>query len=167
MSKEVYITKAAKFLPNNPVANEEMEEYLGLIHHTHSKSKRIVLRNNGIKSRYYAIDKNGNATHTNSEMAALAVRKLMDNDAEKINSIQLLCCGTSTPDQMMPSHGVMVHGWLPEAGAIEVVSPSGNCCSGMHALKYAWMSVKLEGVDNAVVTGSERCSGILRHDVFE
>jgi len=28
---------------------------------------------------------------------------------------------------MMPSHGVMVHGWLPEAEAIEVVSPSGVC----------------------------------------
>ena len=91
----------------------------------------------------------------------------MDNDPEKIKAMDLLCCGTSTPDQMMPSHGVMVHGWLPEASAIEVVSPSGVCCSGMHALKYAWMSVRLGEAKNAVASGSERLSRILRSAVFE
>ena len=74
-------------------------------------------------------------------MTASAIRKLLDNDPEQIK-IDLLACGTSSPDQMMPSHGVMVHGELPETRAIEVVSPSGVCCAGMHALKYAYMSVK-------------------------
>lgn len=167
MTNEVYITNAGKFLPNQPVSNDEMEDYLGMIHHLSSKSRRIVLRNNGIKSRYYAIDKNGVATHTNSQMASLAIRNMMDNDPEKIKAIDLLCCGTSSPDQMMPSHGVMVHGWLPESSAIEVVSPSGVCCSGMHALKYAWMAVRLGEAKNAVASGSERLSRILRSDVFE
>lgn len=167
MSNEVYITRAAKFLPNEPIANEDMESYLGLIHGTPSKSKRIVLRNNGIKTRYYAIDKEGNPTHTNSQMVALAIRTMFNNNAEQIKAIDLLSCGTSTPDQMMPSHGVMVHGWLPESSAIEVVSPSGVCCSGMHALKYAWMSVRLGEKKNAVASGSERLSRILRSDVFE
>ena len=99
-------------------------------------------------------------------MTALAVRNLFKN-SEELKKIDLLSCGTSTPDQMMPSHGVMVHGWLPETRAIEVVSPSGVCCSGMHALKYAWMSVKLGQAKNAVATGSERLSRILRSDVFE
>ena len=26
-----YISKAAKFMPNNPVCNDEMEDYLGMI----------------------------------------------------------------------------------------------------------------------------------------
>ncbi len=167
MSQEVYITKAAKFLPNKPIANDEMELFLGLINGKPSKSRGIVLRNNGIKCRYYAMDKNGNATHTNSQMAALAVKQLFNNNAKEISSIDLLSCGTSSPDQLMPSHGVMVHGWLPETNEIEVVSPSGNCCSGMHALKYAWMSVKLGQAKNAVVTGSERLSRIMRADSFE
>ena len=167
MNNEVYITKAAKFLPNNPISNDEMEAYLGLIHEQPSKSKRIVLRNNGIKCRYYAMDKDGHATHTNSQMVSLAIRNMFNNDAKKISEIDLLSCGTSTPDQMMPSHGVMVHGWLPESSAIEVVSPSGVCCSGMHALKYAWMSVKLGQSKNAVAAGSERLSRILRSDTFE
>ena len=166
MINEVYIYNISKFLPNNPISNDEMEDYLGLINHKISKSKNIVLQNNGIKSRYYAIDKNGICTHTNSQMTALAVRNLFKN-SEELKKIDLLSCGTSTPDQMMPSHGVMVHGWLPETRAIEVVSPSGVCCSGMHALKYAWMSVKLGQAKNAVATGSERLSRILRSDVFE
>lgn len=165
--KEVYITRTSHFLPNNPVSNDEIEEYLGLINGKESKSKWLVLRNNKITRRFYAMEKGGKPTHTNAEMAALAVRHLFKQDPELLNQIQLLACGTSSPDQMMPSHGVMVHGWLPETGAIEVVSPSGNCCSGMHALKFAHMSIAMGHVTNAVTTGSERLSRILYHDTFE
>ena len=167
MQNEVYITNAAIFLPNQAVPNEEMEAYLGLIHKQQSKSKRIVLRNNGIRQRFYAIDKNGNATHTNAQMASLAIRNLFKNEPRRLSSIDLLCCGTSSPDQIMPAHGVMVHGWLPETNEIEVISPAGNCCSGMHALKYAFMSVKLGQSQNAVVTGSERLSRILYSETYE
>jgi 3-oxoacyl-[acyl-carrier-protein] synthase-3 len=163
----VYITRTANFLPNKPVLNDEMEDYLGLINDKPSKARKIVLRNNGIKRRYYAIDKNGKATHTNAEMTALAVRSLFSDDPGGLQSIELLSCGTSSPDQMMPSHGVMVHGFLPESGAIEVVSPSGVCCASMHALKYAYMAVKTGDVQKAVATGSERFSRSLRSDVFE
>jgi 3-oxoacyl-[acyl-carrier-protein] synthase-3 len=166
-SNQVYITKTANFLPNTPISNDEMEEYLGLINGKPSKSKRIVLRSNGIKRRFYAINKEGKATHTNSQMTSLAIRTLFDNKAADLKSIQLISCGTSTPDQMMPSHGVMVHGWLPESNPIEVVSPSGVCCAGMHALKYAYMAIKSGEVQNAVATGSERLSRVLRSEVFE
>jgi 3-oxoacyl-[acyl-carrier-protein] synthase-3 len=56
----------------------------------------------------------------------------------------------------------MVHGWLPGSNAVEVVSPSGVCCAGMHAFKYAFMSVKTGTVNNAVATGSERFSAAIR-----
>ncbi len=164
---EVYITNTSIFLPNDPVLNDDMELYLGYINGKPSKSKKIVLRNNGIKTRYYALNKEGKATHSNAEMAAQAVRSLFDNDAQRLREIELLSCGTSSPDQMMPSHGVMVHGCLPETRAIEVVSPSGVCCAGMHAFKYAYMAVKTGDVSNAVATGSERFSGSLVANVFD
>ncbi len=167
MLNEVYITNTSIFLPNDPVSNEEMELYLGYINGKPSKSKKIVLRNNGIKTRYYALNKEGKATHSNAEMTAQAVRRLFDNDGQKLREIELLSCGTSSPDQMMPSHGVMVHGCLPETRSIEVVSPSGVCCAGMHAFKYAYMAVKTGDVGNAVATGSERFSGSLVANVFE
>ena len=163
----VYITGTASYFPNEVIQNEEMETYLGLIDGKPSKSRRIVLRNNGIKQRYYALDKEGNSTHTNARLTSLAIRKLFQDHPEEIKSIQLLSCGTSSPDQMMPSHGVMVHGELPETKNIEVVSPSGVCCAGMHAIKYAYMAIKTGEVENAVATGSERLSAVLQADKFE
>ena len=164
---EAYITRIAKFLPNQSVSNEEMEEYLGFINGKPSKSKAIVLRNNGIKNRYYALKKDGVATHTNAEMAALAVKGLFKNNPEDIKKIDLLSCATSSPDQLMPSHGVMVHGYLPETSSVEVVSPSGVCCAGMHAFKYAYMSVKIGDKKKAVSCASERLSPVLRSEQFE
>jgi 3-oxoacyl-[acyl-carrier-protein] synthase-3 len=61
----------------------------------------------------------------------------------------------------------MAHGWLPEMEAIEVVSPSGVCCAGMHAVKYAYLAIKSGEVHKAVAAGSERFSGLLVSDVFE
>ena len=167
MFNQVYITNTSAYFPNNPVSNEEMEEYLGYINGKPSKSKKIVLHNNAIVNRYYALDKQGRPTHTNAQMTALAVRGLFDNAAERLKEIELLSCGTSSPDQLMPSHGVMTHGWLPEAGGIEVVSPSGVCCAGMHALKFAYLAIKAGEAKSAVATGSERFSGLLVADVFE
>ena len=164
---KVYITNTSVFLPNNPISNDEMESYLGLINQNPSKSKGIVLRNNGIKNRYYALTKEGLPTHTNAEMTALAVRALFDNKEEGLKSIQFLSCGTSSPDQMMPSHAVMTHGWLPETGNIEVVSSAGVCCAGMHAFKHAYLAIKAGEKQNAVATGSERFSASLVSKIYE
>ena len=126
---EVYILNTANYFPNDPVSNDDMEQYLGLINESPSKSRRIVLRNNGIKTRYYALTREGKPTHSNAQMTSLAVRALLGKEKAALPGVGLLACGTSSPDQLMPSHGVMVHGELPELGAIEVVSPSGVCCA--------------------------------------
>jgi len=165
--REVYINNTSSYFPNDPVSNDEMEEYLGYINNTPSRSKAIVLRNNGIKRRFYALTKEGIATHTNAQLTALAVRKLFDNKPEKLNAIRLLSCGTSSPDQIMPSHGVMVHGWIPEITNAEVVSPSGVCCAGMHAFKYAYLATKTGDSQFTVATGSERFSRSLVAANFE
>jgi 3-oxoacyl-[acyl-carrier-protein] synthase III len=164
---EVYITNTAAFFPNNPVSNDEMEDYLGYINDAPSRSKAIVLRNNGIKNRFYALDKQGKPTHTNAQMTAEAVKALFKDNPEGIKNIELLSTGTSTPDQLMPSHGVMVHGYLPETKPFEVVSPSGVCCAGMHAFKYAYLATKAGEVQQSVATGSERFSLSLISSNFE
>lgn len=164
--RDVYITRTSAFMPNDPIGNDEIEDYMGLINGKRSRAKNIVLRNNGIKRRFYALDKEGNTTHSNAELAALSVKALFKDDPSQLQDVDLLCCGTSSPDQMMPSHGVMVHGCLPESQAIEVISPSGNCCSGMHALKYAFMSLRTGDAELAVSTGSERTSKLLHANTY-
>lgn len=165
--QEVYITNTSSFLPNKVVGNDEIEEFMGMINGVASRTKSLILRNNKIKERYYAIDKEGNTTHTNAQMVANAVRNLLDQDSGLKEDLDLLACGTSSPDQLMPSHAVMVHGELPELGSIEVVSPAGVCCSGMHALKYAYMSIKSGDKTTAITTGSERLGKTLRAEHYQ
>ena len=149
---EVYITKIAKYMPNEVVHNDQMEDYLGLINEAASKTKYLILRNNKITKRYYALDKKGNATHSNAELTAEAIREMLKNSPEEIKEVDLLACGTSSPDQMMPSHAVMVHGCLPESNYIEVVSPAGVCCAGMHSFKYAYLALKSGDKKKAIAT---------------
>lgn len=162
---EVYITRSAKFLPNEPVSNDEMDAYLGLIDGVPSKGKSLTLRNNGIKSRYYSVDKSGKSTHNNATMTALAVEKLTNSSFTK-NDIEVLACGTTTPDNILPSHASMVHGEL-KSKPMELISPSGSCCAGMQALKFGYLSVLSGNSKNAVCTGSEKASSWLRAEQFE
>ncbi|MFO7594630.1 MAG: beta-ketoacyl-ACP synthase III [Pseudomonadota bacterium] len=163
MTRDVYITDVAAFLPNGPVSNDEMEQVLGTVNGRRSRARPLVLRNNGIKQRYYAIDKDsGELRYNNACLTAEAIRRLKLEPAK----IELLSCGTSSPDQLMPNHGVMVHGEL-DAGVCEVHSSAGICTAGMAALKYAWLSVMSGGCDNAVATGSELASTFMQSKNFE
>ncbi|MBK1735664.1 hypothetical protein CKO15_10285 [Halorhodospira abdelmalekii] len=156
-----YITGAGAFLPNAPVANEQMEALLGQLGARPSRTRRIILRNNGIVQRHYALDpQSGALTHTNAGMTAAAVRELFDTP-EALEQIELLCCGTSSPDQLMPNHAAMVHGELA-SHCLEVVATSGICMAGVAALKYAWLAVRSGEYHSAVATGSEHASSFMR-----
>ena len=160
MTKPVYITASASFLPNAPVSNDQMEQVLGMIEGTPSRARAIVLRNNGIRQRYYAIDPaTGWPSHSNARLTAEAIRGLGARGFA-LEQLQVLCCGTSSPDQLAPSHAVMVHGELGHAPC-ELNSSAGICTAGMAALKYAWLSVTSGNSQNAVATGSEQVSSYM------
>lgn len=142
-----------------------MESKLGVINGAESKARRIVLRNNQIKTRYYAIDDNGNITHNNAQLTKEAIDRLCDESFNP-EQIELISCGTSSPDQILPSHAAMVHGFLKN-GNTEINSASGACCSGMNALKFGYLSVKSGQTSNAVCTGSERTSAWMKSDIFQ
>ncbi len=162
---DVYITRASKYLPNNPVSNDEMESYLGLINEAASKARRIILRNNGIMSRYYALTKEGIPTHNNAELTNAAIQLLFDENFTD-QEMELLSCGTSTPDNFLPSHAAMVHGLLKNK-SVELNSSTGVCCAGMNSLKFGFLSVKSGNTSNAICTGSERVSSWMQADKFE
>ena len=166
MSNSVYINRFSAFFPNDPVGNDEIEQYIGLVNDKSLFAKRLVLAKNGIKSRYYALDKSGHVTHTNVEMAAKAVRGLIDEQLS-LDKVDLLACGTASPEQIMPSHGVMVHGELKGSNHTEVVSFAGSCCTGMQALKYAYFSTLTGDSENAVCVASERLSAWMTERYFE
>ena len=162
MSNEVFLTRTAAYLPLAPVGNDEMEAVLGMVGGRPSRARRIVLRNNGIQSRHYALDPaTGEPVMTNAALAAEAVRALGD-----IGPVDCLAAATSRPDQLMPGHGVMVHGELGWP-RLEVASLAGICVAGASAFKYAFMAVRAGGAQRAVAVASEMASLALRARNFD
>lgn len=162
-----FICDTASFLPNAPVSNDEMEAVLGKVNGLPSRVRKVILRNNGIRQRHYALDPaTGRVTHTNAELTAEAIRGLRSGAGDALPDFACLCCGTSTPDQLLPGHAVMVQG-LIGGRPREVISTAGICLSGVTALKYAWMSVAAGHAASAVATASETASTFVRSSFFE
>jgi len=156
----VYINNIQKFMPNEPVLNKDIEEYLGYIGGKKSKAKNIVLRSNGIKRRFYVLEKGTQRPlFTNAQLCSNAIKKLIDKDFS-LEDIECLACGTTSPDQLMPGHTLMVQGELGISG-IETISASGICLSGINALKYIYYGIKAGELQNAISCGSEASSPIL------
>ncbi len=164
-SQDVYITRIASFLPGEPVSNDEMETLLGMVGGKPSRSRKLVLRSNGIKSRHYAIDRETLLpSHSNAELTANAIRAL-EHDGFSIDQIQCISTGTSSPDQLVPNHAVMVHGELG-IPSCECMAAAGICVSGMNAMKYAYMTIAAGCHEYSVSTGSETASLSLRSHSF-
>ncbi len=161
----VYITKMSAFLPNAPVANDQIEDVLGRIGGMKSRAKNVVLRSNGIKTRHYILDpKTRQPLFTNASMTAQAIRGLED-ETFSLDEIECLSCGTTSPDYLMPNHALMTQGELG-LGACEAIATSGICLSGITAMKYAYMSIASGEHSSAVSTGSEISSMGMRAEMF-
>ena len=167
MARGAYISGWGAYLPNAPIENQQIEDVLGHMKSQSAAVKRRVLINNGITRRYYAIDPaTGAATHTNARLTAEAIKNLCQTSGFLAADIQCLSCGTSSADQIIPSHASMVHAEIGSPPC-EIASLSGVCCSGVSALKYGYLNVLAGACDNAVVTGSELASPSLRSAHFE
>ena len=159
MEKAVYINSVSTYLPNSPIANEDMEDYIGKIGGNPSRVRSIVLRQNGIKTRYYGLDKKQNLTHSNAELAKEAVCGLFENGTIP-DDLTLLACGTSTPDQLLPSHASMVHGELANF-PMEIFSSAGVCLTSLQALKICYSNILAGLHQKAVCVASELTSPAL------
>lgn len=160
-----FLRGVSAYLPGEPVDNERIEAVLGLIGGRPSRSRHRILKSNGINSRHYAIDpETGSATHSNAALTAEAIRAL-GSAGLALEEVDCLVCGTSTPDQMMPNHALMVHGELG-IPPCEVVATAGTCLSGLTAIKYAAMAVATGAARRAVAAGSELVSSLVRASNF-
>lgn len=159
MEKKVYINRIASYLPNKPISNDEMEDYIGMIGGKPSRVRSIVLRQNGIKTRYYGLDKEHKITHSNAQLAKEAV---VDLFADRVvpTDVTLLACGTSTPDQLLPSHASMVHGELGNF-PMEIFSSASVCLTSLQALKICYSNILAGLHQKAVCVASELTSPAL------
>lgn len=167
MAMTVYITDLAGFLPNAPVGNDDIEQILGMVGGKPSRSRRVTLRNNGIQTRYYAIDPHtGRYTHNTAQLAAESVRLLLRRSGLTLEQLDCLACATSGPDQLKPAHGQMVQGELG-GPPLEVITAAGVCTSGMTALRYAYLNIAAGLARNGISSGSEFASSFMRGANFD
>ena len=163
---EVYITSSGTFLPNKPVSNQEMEDFLGRINGKDSRAKERVLKQNGIKTRHYAINKNQETTHSNAQLAVHAVNNALQKSSLRSTDVELLCTGTTQADLPIPGFASMVHAGL-DFNRCEVASFQSVCASGIMALKNAYAQIKSDEKQNAVCVGSELASRLFKASRFE
>jgi 3-oxoacyl-[acyl-carrier-protein] synthase-3 len=155
------ITATGRFLPGDPVPNDEIEDYIGKAGLASSDLRGAVLANSGIKTRHYAINKNQQTLFSNTQMAAAAVREAVGRAGLGPNDVEMLAAATTAPDLMAPGHASMIHGELGYP-PMEVMTAHGICSSGMMALKAAYHQVAIGEKRNAVAVASELVSRAFR-----
>jgi 3-oxoacyl-[acyl-carrier-protein] synthase III len=166
MSDKVFITAAGKYLPGEPIANNEMEDYLGLINHKSSRTREKMLEQNGIRTRHYAIDKNQKTLISNSEMVSNAVKDCLTHSGINKSEIDFIAAATTQGDIPIPGFASMVHAELG-TGPCEIATLHGVCGSSMMAIKNAYLQVKAEGKQNAVACAGELPSRMFKAQHYE
>lgn len=166
-SGSAYITHIGKYLPGEPIQNDAMEAYLGYVNDRPSRTKARILKSNGIQQRYYALNRQQQTTISNSQMAAAAVRDTLQQADRAPQDIDLLTCGTTWPDLLVPGFASMVHGELPELAPLEATSHQGVCCAGVAAMKYAMSQIQMGHKRQAIAVASELASRLFKNTRFE
>ena len=163
-----YITSTGSYLPGKPVDNESIEQYLGSMI-GEGRIRRKILNANGIQTRYYALDKKQNVTHSLYELAAEAVKDCLSLDQNLLN-IDYLSAGTTHAPLLAPGLSSLLHDQLSKDGvishALEINSNSGICSSGAQALVNASRAVKSGDAHGAICVGVEQSSIGLRSKEF-
>lgn len=164
--RDVYINSFGCFLPGEPIGNSEMEEYLGLIGGNPSPNRAFILRQNRIRQRHYALDRNGMPQHSIASMAARAVQHAVSKAEIMLGDIGLLATSCTLGDGLVPGHASQVHAELG-IGPIEITNMQSVCASALMALKHAYLQVAAGEHAVAAVTGSEFASRYFRPEHYE
>ena len=156
---DVYITSAGAYLPGDAVANDEMAARIGVIDDQSERIGRLVLRQNKIATRYYALDETGLPQISNAAMAALAGAAALDSAGLNGHDIDFLGAATTQGDLIVPGHASAVHGELaqlnPEVGSLALANFQSVCASASMALRAGYLEVMSGEVKTALITGSE------------
>lgn len=161
MTDAVYLTGLGSFFPGPAISNDGIAARLGITGRRELQVGRKALRQNGIRSRHYALDEDGGPLHTNAEMAARAGRAALGAAGLDPAELDYIAAASSQGDMMAPGIGSAVHGELGGAPA-EVASFNSFCASGMMALKSAAANILAGFSERALVCASEFASRFLR-----
>ena len=158
---QAYINATGQYLPGAAVSNAQMGDYIGHISPQADRLGALTLRQNGIRSRHYAVGKDGSSEHTASGMAALALKDCLNNAAIDPQDIGFLATSTTQNDMLVPGMASQTHAALG-LPPMEIASLQSVCASSMMAVKYASLQVASGEHRAALACGSEFSSRYFR-----
>lgn len=159
--EHTYITATASFLPGDPVDNAGMDRYIGSINRVSGRIKARILAENGIRTRHYALDADGNSLHSVASMGAAVVRDLLGENTPP----DYLAAATTGGDCAAPGLANLIQGEL-HLPPLETVSISGICAASIGALKAAALAVESGSAVTAVAVASEFPSRLFKASRF-
>ncbi|NZA27571.1 iron-containing redox enzyme family protein [Luteimonas sp. SJ-92] len=164
--EDVYITATGAFYPGPAVGNDAIDRYIEPLNALSPRVKRRILGENGIRTRHYAIDAEGNSTHSCAGLAAAAVRACLGAEpADALRNVDLLAAATSSGDLILPGFANMVQAELG-APAMATASHHGVCASGMAALQHAALALEHGAYGEALVATAEFPSRLFKRSRF-
>lgn len=161
----VYIQSAGYHLPGEPVDNEAMDDFIAPLNRISLRIKNKILAENGIKTRHYAIDKNGETKTSHTKLAANAIHDCLKRANTPLNDVSLLAVGSSGSDALIPGFAAMVQGELG-APPMETLSSLGVCAAGISAIEFSAQSIELGAHQQALVATAEMPSRIFKKSRF-
>jgi 3-oxoacyl-[acyl-carrier-protein] synthase-3 len=164
--KNVYLNGTGSFLPGPAVNNDEMDAYIGSVNAQSNRIKRRILAENGIKSRHYGIDPQGNTKYSSSEMSIQAINSVLKARNLKIDDIPFLSSGTVGADLVAPGFANLIQGQY-RAAPMQTMSLQGICASGVAAMKVAAQVVELGEFDRSVACATEFPSRLFKASRFQ
>ncbi|MEG0446032.1 MAG: beta-ketoacyl-ACP synthase III [Comamonas sp.] len=161
----VYLQSAGMFLPGAPVDNVGMDAFVAPLNRISERIKRRILAENGIQSRYYAIDGEGHTVVSNTQMAAGAIDDTLRLAGKTLADIGYLSSGSSGGDALMPGFASMIQGEMA-APPMETLSVHGVCAASVGAMQAAAMAVESGAHRLALSVASEMPSRLFKRSRF-
>lgn len=160
----VFITATGAHYPGPPIDNEHIDRYIEPLNALSPRIRRRILGENGIRTRHYAIDEDGQTRAGCARLAAEAVRACLGDGG--LDGIGLLAAASSAGDLILPGFGNQVQAEL-RAPAMAVASHHGVCASGMGALQHAALALEHGAVEgDAMVVAAEFVSRLFKRSRF-
>ncbi len=163
--EDVYVTATGAYFPGEAIDNDRIDDYIAPLNAMSPRIKRRILGENGIRTRHYALDTEGNSTHSTAQLAAAAVRDCIGGDASALSGIDLLAAASSCGDLILPGFANQVQAELG-APPLTTASHHGVCASGMAALHHAALALQAGSHREALVAAAEFPSRLFKRSRF-
>jgi 3-oxoacyl-[acyl-carrier-protein] synthase-3 len=165
MYKKVFLVGTGSYLPGEPVSNEQIDKYIKPLNSKSNRLRNMILRENGIETRHYGIDEDGQTRVSLAEMGASAIREALASARLRIDDLDMLTAGTCAGDLLIPGFANMLQGEL-KAKPMETSSHIGICASGVTAMRHAADSIELGRTSTAAVAACEFPSRMFKSTRF-